>query len=181
MLKVLGGTRIKTYRRLRRFRSAAECRPGMTGGGARIRTSRSDRADQRHSRWTVDRPGVSDRTYPSHRRFLQVCARLGCHCTGWGDELAMDFPEADRGCLGYARLIEPLDTGLGGSLSPLPSRVLLTIRKKFGSPRLLEMATRAVSEPRCQCFTWNNRCRVSRETFWQATQGVSIFRPPRNG
>ena len=54
----------------------------------------------------------------------------------------MDFPEADRGCLGYARLIEPLDTGLGGSLSPLPSRVLLAIRKKFGSPRLLEMATR---------------------------------------
>jgi len=53
-------TRVRTIsrsRRLRRFRSAAECRPGMTGGGARIRTSRSDRADQRHSRWTVDRPG----------------------------------------------------------------------------------------------------------------------------
>ena len=32
-----------------------------------------------------------------------------------------------------------------------------------------------------ECFTWNNCCHVSRETFWQGTQGVSIFRPPRNG
>jgi len=30
-----------------------------------------------------------------------------------------------------------------------------------------------------RCFTWNNCCHVSRETFWQGTQGVSIFRPPR--